>query len=244
MAKPRALLFDIDGTLTKSGGAGARALASALGAKMKAAEELRHMRLDGMTDRSIVRLLLAAENHDRARPIAERAAAVEDAQIDALLGPYLEALAVECAAHSYTTQPGVPALIEHLKTRDDVILGLCTGNLERGAQLKIDSTGLDFKTFRFGGYGSDAEARPEIVKLAWKRAQALGAVEGLVIGDTPRDVLAAHEAGLPCCGVATGRWTVHDLGENGADAIVESFADLQKTLAVLLSPDLGARAAR
>ena len=234
MTTKRALLFDIDGTLTKSGGAGARALATALGAKMRAAEELRNMRLDGMTDRSIVRLLLAAENPDRSRPITERAAAVEAAQIDALLGPYLDALAVECAARSYVTQPGVPALIAALKTRDDVILGLCTGNLERGAQLKIDSSGLDFSTFRFGGYGSDSEARPEIVKLAWKKAQALGAADGLVIGDTPRDVLAAHEAGLPCCGVATGRWTVHDLAENGADAIVESFADLPKTLSILL----------
>ena len=234
MAKKRALLFDIDGTLTKSGGAGARALGVALGTKPRATEELRSMRMDGMTDRAIIRLLLAAENPDRARPIVERAGAIAEAEIDAVIEPYLAALAIECAARSYTTQPGVPALIAHLKDRPEVLLGLCTGNLERGAELKINCAGLEFPAFKFGGYGSDAEPRPEIVKLAWKRAQALGATEGLVIGDTPRDILAAHEAGLPCCAVATGTWKTHDLAANGADAVIESFADLSRALSVLL----------
>ena len=231
----RALLFDIDGTLTKSGGAGARALATALGVKQRAAAELRNMRLDGMTDRSIVRLLLAAERGDPSVPIALRTAAVTDAEIDATLVPYLEALAIECGKQAYVPMPGVPALISQLATRGDVLLGLCTGNLERGAELKLSSTGL-WGPFKFGGYGSDAELRPDVVRIAWRRAQALGATEGLVIGDTPRDVLAAHDAGLPCCGVATGRWTVHDLATNGADAVLESFADLEKTLSVLLAP--------
>jgi phosphoglycolate phosphatase-like HAD superfamily hydrolase len=233
MAPMRALLFDVDGTLTKSGGAGARALGAALGAHERAIAELRKMRLDGMTDRSIVRLLLAAEHGDHSIPIAERAAAVGAARIDSLLEIYLQALARECTAGAYAQMPGAAALLERLDGRADVLLGLCTGNLERGAELKLSAAGL-WGRFRFGGYGSDAEPRPDIVRIAWQRARALGATDGLVIGDTPRDVLAAHEAGLPACGVATGRWTVHDLAAHGADMVIESFADVERAQALLL----------
>jgi phosphoglycolate phosphatase-like HAD superfamily hydrolase len=230
----RALLFDIDGTLTKSGGAGTRALGNALGTKQRAFDELKKMRLDGMTDRAIVRLLLAAEHGDPAVPITERTAQVREPDIDALLVQYLEALAKECAAQSYVPMPGVPALLRALQARSDVLLGLCTGNISRGAELKLSSAGL-WGPFKFGGFGSDAEPRADIVRTAWRRALELGATSAIVIGDTPRDVLAAHDAGLPACGVATGRWTVQQLAQNGADAVLESFADLDATLAVLMN---------
>jgi len=234
----RALLFDIDGTLTRSRGAGMRALATALGARMAAADELRKMRLDGMTDRAIVRLLLAAERGDRHLPIEERARRVTAGEIDALLDPYLRALERECAASSYEAQPGAVDLIARLSRRPDVLLGLCTGNLEAGARLKLGSVGL-WAPFRFGGFGSDAEERADIVRAARSRAQALGATEAMVVGDTPRDVLAAHEAGVPVCGVATGRWSVHDLAAHGADAVLSSFADVDRAEAVLLRHSSG-----
>jgi phosphoglycolate phosphatase-like HAD superfamily hydrolase len=129
--------------------------------------------------------------------------------------------------------PGVPQLIERLAAREGVLLGLCTGNLARGAELKLSAAGL-WGRFGFGGYGSDAEIRSDIVRTAWERAKKLGASSALVIGDTPRDVLAAHDAGLPACGVATGRWTVHDLAAHGAEAVVESFADLERAEKILL----------
>src|SRR5689334_22883759 len=128
----RALLFDIDGTLTKGGGAGSRTLARALHTRPRATEELSRMRLDGMTDRSIVRLLLAAEG-DHALPIEERAKAVPTAAIDEVLAGYLAALETECAARPYLALPGVAALLERLAQREGVLLGLCTGNMERGA---------------------------------------------------------------------------------------------------------------
>src|SRR5207248_5463595 len=90
----RALLFDLDGTLTRSSGAGTRALAIAIGARVRAAEELRKMRLDGMTDRAIARLLLAAERHGQPQE-------VPDEDIDAVLSQYLLALEKECAATAY-----------------------------------------------------------------------------------------------------------------------------------------------
>ena len=229
----RALLWDIDGTLTKSAGAGMRALASAL-THSAASEHLRGMRLDGMTDRAIVRALLSAAG-DPARTLEERAGAVQDAAIDAVLEQYLVALASECANKSYFAQPGIAELIPRLADRGDLLLGLCTGNLERGAELKLTAAGL-WPRFRFGGYGSDAEHRAEIVSTAWTRAQALGATSGLVIGDTPRDILAAHEAGLPACGVATGRWSTRELSEQGADCVIESFIDIATSEQLLLEP--------
>jgi phosphoglycolate phosphatase-like HAD superfamily hydrolase len=230
----RALLFDLDGTLTRSGGAGTRALGQALHARPQAIVELRKMRLDGMTDRAIARALLAAEG-DQDIPITQRMQSVPDADIDAVLARYLEALAAECARNAYVALPGVAALLERLQARPDMILGLCTGNLERGAQLKLTSAGL-WSAFRFGGYGSDAEPRADIVRAAWRRARELGASEALVVGDTPRDVLAAREAGLPACGVATGRYSVHELAEHGAALVLAGFEDTAKSEQLLVGP--------
>jgi len=230
----RALLFDLDGTLTRSAGGGTRALGKALRARPQAAGELRKMRLDGMTDRAIARALLAAEA-DPAILLQQRMRSVTDADIDAVLARYLEALAQECAQRAYEPLPGVAALLERLQARGGVLLGLCTGNLARGAELKLTSAGL-WSAFRFGGYGSDAEPRAEIVRAAWARGRELGAAEGLVIGDTPRDILAAHDAGLPACGVATGRYTVHELAEHGAELVLEGFGDAAQAERLLLGP--------
>jgi phosphoglycolate phosphatase-like HAD superfamily hydrolase len=230
----RALLFDLDGTLTRSGGAGTRALGQALHARPQAIAELRKMRLDGMTDRAIARALLAAEG-DHSIPLEQRMRSVKDPDIDAVLVRYLEALAAECARNAYVALPGVAALIQRLVARADVLLGLCTGNLERGAELKLSSAGL-WSAFRFGGYGNDAEPRAEIVRTAWRRAREAGATEGLVVGDTPRDVLAAHDAGLPACGVATGRYSVHELAEHGAELLLPGFDDPAKSEQLLLGP--------
>ena len=253
----RALLWDIDGTLTKGTGADSRALAAALHARPAALDELRKMRLDGMTDRGIVRILLAAElGHlaesepadggivhrppEEARrlaalPIEQRMSEVREGEIEAVIAAYLVSLERECAVGSFGTQPGVGALIPLLDGRPGVLLGLCTGNHARGAELKLTCVGL-WKHFRFGGYGSDAEHRPDLVRAGWRRAQALGATEGLVIDDTPRGILAAHQAGLPACGVATGRYSTHDLGVHGAEVVVDSFADLERSLSLLLGP--------
>jgi phosphoglycolate phosphatase-like HAD superfamily hydrolase len=230
----RALLFDLDGTLTRSGGAGSRALGEAVHARPRAGAVLRKMRLDGMTDRAIARALLAAEGN-QAVALDQRMREVTEAEIDAVLVRYLEALAQQCARNGYEALPGVPALLQRLRARADVLLGLCTGNLARGAELKLTCAGL-WGGFRFGGYGSDAEPRADIVRAAWGRARELGATEALVIGDTPRDVLAAHDAGLPVCGVATGRYTVHELAEHGAELVLPGFADVEQTERLLLGP--------
>jgi len=230
----RALLFDLDGTLTKGGGAGGKALGKALHTRPQAVTELRNMRLDGMTDRSIARIVLAAEG-DPAIPLEQRQKAVAESEIDAVLQRYVEALEHECVLNPYLPLPGIAELLPRLKARKDVLLGLCTGNLARGAELKLASAGLS-GWFGFGGFGSDAEPRAEIVRTAWKRARELGATEALVIGDTPRDLLAAHDAGLPACGVATGRFTTHDLAAHGADLVAADFGDAAAAERLLTGP--------
>ena len=216
----RALLFDHDGTLTQGGGGGGRALAKALHTRPQASEELRRMRLDGMTDRAIARLVLTAER----KSVSER-------DIDEVLEQYLHALATEVAERPYVPLPGVSELLRRLDAK--ALLGLCTGNHVRGAELKLSSAGL-WGCWKFGGYGSDAEPRAEIVRTAFRRAQELGATDGLVIGDTPRDILAAHEAGLPACGVATGRWSIHDLATHGAEKVIATFGDIEASIRLLL----------
>ena len=216
----RALLFDLDGTLTQGGGGGGRALAKALHTRPQASEELRRMRLDGMTDRAIARLVLTAER----KSVSER-------DIDDVLEQYLHALATEVAERPYVPLPGVSELLRRLDAK--ALLGLCTGNHVRGAELKLSSAGL-WGCWKFGGYGSDAEPRVEIVRTAFRRAQELGATDALVIGDTPRDILAAHEAGLPACGVATGRWSIHDLATHGAEKVIATFGDIEASIRLLL----------
>src|SRR5206468_2040739 len=173
--------FDLDGTLTSGKGGGSRALGRALHTRPQAIEELRKMRLDGMTDRGIARILLAAEK-DVALPIEQRMKLVEEREIDAVLERYLEQLAIEVAERPYVPLPGVAQLVRNLQQK--ALLALCTGNLARGAELKLTSAGL-WGMWRCGGYGSDAEPRADIVRIAWKRAQELGANSALVIGDTP-----------------------------------------------------------
>lgn len=192
------------------------------------------MRLDGMTDRGIARIVLAAEG-DQGIPVEERMKRVAESDIDAVLERYLEALALECASNPYLPLPGVAELLRRLQARDDLLLGLCTGNHRRGAELKLTSAGL-WGPWKFGGYGSDAEPRAEIVRAAWRRARELGAGEALVIGDTPRDILAAHEAGLPACAVATGRYTAHDLATHGPELLVQDFSDVGAAEHLLAGP--------
>ncbi|HUJ27021.1 MAG TPA: HAD family hydrolase [Myxococcales bacterium] len=226
----KALLFDLDGTLTSGKGGGSRALGRALHTRPQAVEELRKMRLDGMTDRGIARILIAAEK-DVALPIEQRLKLVQEPEIDAVLERYLEQLAIEVQQRPYEPLPGVAELLPRLQPK--ALLGLCTGNLARGAELKLSSAGL-WGFWKCGGYGSDAEPRAEIVRTAWRRAQQLGATGALVIGDTPRDIMAAHDAGLPACGVATGRFSTHELAEHGAEIVLADFADVAATEALLL----------
>jgi phosphoglycolate phosphatase len=214
-------LFDIDGTLVSAGGAGRRAFERAVADRCGPLDgALQTLRLDGLTDRLIVRKALELLG----RPF-------DDSFCDALLARYVEHLRTEIHGPGYAVLPGVVAALEALRARG-ALLGLCTGNVEEGARLKLGRGGLD-AYFDWGasavyGFAHDGEEREKLVHAALRRAAArLGrpvpAREALVIGDTPRDVDAAHHAGCPVLGVATGRYGEDELRACGADHVVPAL---------------------
>lgn len=226
----RILLWDIDGTLVSTGGAGMRALARAVQAGSPAAEVLSRMRLGGMTDRAIARTLCAAIRHrsDPSLPVEDHAKAVVDPEIDDVLTRYLACLKETLATvDGYQVLPGVHEALERLGARPEVVHALATGNVEEGARLKLDHGNL-WRWFRFGGFGSDAEDRADILRAAHRKAEAhlqrSCPVEAfVVIGDTPRDIAAAHRVGMACVAVATGGYDRHELAEHGPDALLDSL---------------------
>jgi phosphoglycolate phosphatase-like HAD superfamily hydrolase len=212
-------LFDIDGTLVATGGAGRRAFERALLDVLGLAEGLRAVQLDGKTDPLILDEALAAAG--RPAPTASERAAV--------LAAYLTHLPAEMARSSYQILPGVERTLDRLEARG-LAIGLQTGNVESGARCKLERGDL-WRRFRFGGYGSDSHERAELVRVAITRGQRhLATEEVWVIGDTPRDIAAAHAAGARAIGVATGAYDADALGRAGADLVLETLEAWPKRL--------------
>lgn len=219
----RVVLFDIDGTLLASGGVGRRAMEAALLTHFGTIGPT-HYRYDGKTDRQIVRESM-------------RHAGFSDAEIDVrmepLLAEYLARLEQTITAEmsGVRVHAGVPALLDALQARDDVLLGLLTGNIAPGAALKLRAAGLAPERFRVGAFGSDHEHRPELPAIAQRRAaELLGCdVEGstvVIIGDTPADVECGRGIGARAVAVATGHFTTSDLATYDPHAVFEDFTDV------------------
>lgn len=215
----RVLLFDIDGTLLSSGGAGRKAVERAYGTLHGRADAIAGINLGGMTDRAIVRHGLKAIGAEATEPA-----------IDGLIAKYLEYLAEEVSrveAHRYVVHPGMREAIAAGRKRG-MAIGLGTGNVREGARIKLSRVGL-FDAFDFGGFGDDHELRPELIRRGAERGVAkLGRrwddTRVVVIGDTPHDVTAAQAIGAKCLGVATGGFSVAQLMAAGADWAYETLA--------------------
>ena len=221
------ILFDIDGTLLSSNGAGRRAMEWALNAHFGTPGAPSY-RYDGKTDRQIVRDQL-------------RAAGVADGDIDASLPSveqtYLERLEFELSAPTarVTSYAGVFELLDALRPLADRVLGLLTGNLERGATVKLRAAGIDPAQFRVTAFGSDHEVRAELPSIAQTRArEQLGLdLVGeclIIVGDTPADIACGRPIGARTIAVATGQYTVDDLARHDPAYV---FADLSDTAAIL-----------
>ena len=212
------LLFDIDGTLVKTGGAGVRALNRAFCQVVGIVNALDGIRLHGKTDPAIVREVFAARGdfHQTANSLEE------------ILEMYIRLLPEEVQqSDTYTILPGILRFLEDFKEEPNLAFGLATGNLERGARIKLDRGNLN-RFFPFGGFGSDAENRTELVRRAAQNGQrhagvAINPQDVFVIGDTPRDVVAGREAGFQTVGVAAGDYSIRDLREAGADLVLADF---------------------
>jgi phosphoglycolate phosphatase-like HAD superfamily hydrolase len=207
----KAVLFDIDGTLLVTGGAGAvawqRAFQELHGVEANIEEHTRA----GMTDPEIVEIIFR-EVIGRDGSEAERAAAVAG---------YLSHLADAVAeSDGYRVMPGIEETLPRL-AEQGVLLGIVTGNIEAAAQVKLAHGDLN-RYFAFGGYGSDSRDRTELTRRAIERGgEVLGTPldreQTIAVGDTPRDVSAGHSAGIKVVGVATGAYSVEEQQAAGAD---------------------------
>ncbi len=224
--QPTVVLFDIDGTLVTCGGAGRAAMERAFADEVGRADVL-DFSFGGMTDRAIARDGLA-----RAGVEASVAA------IDGLIARYLGHLeATVPGAERYRVLAGVVRLLDRLAPLAHVALGLGTGNVERGARIKL-ARGALWERFAFGGFGSDAEDRGELLACGARRgASRLGvsveAARVIVIGDTPRDVAAARAISAEVIAVATGGFTRADLEPHAPDLLVEQLTDARALAYVL-----------
>ena len=228
----RVVLFDIDGTILRSGGVGRIAMERAL-TNVYGSPGDKEYRYDGKTDRQIVRETMRKEG-------------LTDEEIDArmheLLDTYLAGLHDELSDESRSVHvcPGVRELLDELEREDRVVLGLLTGNVEAGARAKLTAAGIDISRFRVNAFGSDHEHRPELPAVAQKRAgELLGSeIAGnrvIVIGDTPADVRCGESIGARAIGVATGRYSVDDLREHGAYAVFETLADTAAVVETIMN---------
>jgi len=220
-------LFDVDNTLLNSGGAGARAMNLAFRDLFGVENGFAGVEFTGRTDTAIVRDAL-------------RLHGLDDGNFPAILARfkplYLRHLARTLPQMAGRVMPGVPALLRALRQTEGVRVGLATGNLRRGAMMKLEHYGIR-PFFRGGGFGEDSERRSEVVALAIRR---LGGRPGgrnpvYVVGDTPLDVEAAKANRALAVAVSTGSSSAEELTHAGADIVFPDFSDLASVLGVLLS---------
>ena len=227
----RLVLFDIDGTLLNSGGMGRAAMQRALGLVFGSPGNPSY-RYDGKTDKQIVREVMRMEGHSDQHI---------DSRMEKLVDLYLEGLREGARSGKFNVRPldGVPEILDALEQRDDVILGLLTGNVESGARIKLGAAGIDPDRFKVNAFGSDHEHRPELPAIAQRRAgETLGLdIAGdrlVVIGDTPADIECGRSLGAKAIGVASGHYTVEQLQSHRPYAVFASLADTSKVLEAIL----------
>ncbi len=221
------LLWDIDGTLIVSGGAGERALRIALHAEFGLDASLADVEMAGRTDRWIAR-----------RIFEKFGLPASDAAITRLLDAYLRALPHELPCAGAATLRGVRELVTRLQTHGRIAQGLLTGNLRRGAELKLTHHGL-WAHFPFGAFGDDAELRDELGPHALRRAiehhgHAFTAEQTFIIGDTPHDIACGKIIGANTIAVATGRHTVEELRACSPTAVFADLGDAESFLAAVI----------
>ncbi len=218
VAKPIAVLFDVDETLVHTGGAGARSWDAAFRKIHGVPADIGQHTSAGETDPQVAReTFVGVMGHD---PSAE--------ELDHLYAQYLLHLADDIwTSEQYKVLPGAEALLVRL-VEAGVILGIVSGAMEGAARTKLMPGNLN-RFFIFGAYGSDSPDRAELTGLAIAKAarlhDGLTAEEVFVIGDTPRDLDAASASGAVSIGVATGKYSVEELTAAGGDHVLASLED-------------------
>ena len=226
-------LFDIDGTLLRSGGAGQAAMESALESVFGVTAPTRGVAFAGRTDFAITSEMLryhGVEPTDRNR--------------QEFLSAYLNRLPDELAEREGLILPGIAELLEHLSSRTDTQVGLLTGNVRRGAETKLTHYGL-WSFFSCGGFGDDHLERDDVARSAVKDARRVHSefqiATSWVIGDTPADVQCGRAIGARVIAVATGSFTADELHQARPDFLFEDFSDVSLVLEVFRDHDSASR---
>jgi phosphoglycolate phosphatase len=212
-----AVVFDIDGTLLTTGGAGAKAWQAAFADAYQVTADISDFTEDGMPDHEVCRATFEGA----------MGRSPDEAEIADLLSRYLGHLEGAVAASTgYRIMPAVTETLRSL-TDDRMLLGITSGNLQAAAHIKLGRGQLN-RWFAFGGYGSDSPDRGELTQIALERGgtlrgKPLDPASVLVVGDTPRDVAAAHAVGAFAVAVATGHFTYDQLAESGADLVLSTL---------------------
>lgn len=224
----RLVLFDVDGTLV-AGGPAKEAFHRALLDAFGTTGDIESHEFSGKTDPQIARELLTRDG-------------LSDEEVDAglpeLWRRYAEELEARLPARPMQVLAGVEALLDALEAERRAALGLLTGNIVRGARLKLASVGL-LERFPVGGFGSDDEVRNNLPEIALARARAhfgvdFAAHDVVVVGDTPRDVACGRHAGCRTVAVATGNFGPGVLREAEPDHVLDDFGSTARVLETLL----------
>jgi len=226
----RLVLFDIDGTLLLTHGAGMRALNRAFQVNHVLPDAVKAVHPDGKTDPQIVREIMT---------ICGRDSECTSEMFDSFFASYLSFLREEMAACTQLRiMPGVRELLTRLAGETDFAVGLATGNIEEGAWLKVRCAQLD-SFFHFGGFGSDSEDRTDVIRRGITRGTTLVAPRSVeaafVIGDTPRDIIHGKAAAARTIGVATGTYSLETLQKHGPDLAVQTLEAIEPVMRLLKS---------
>lgn len=220
------ILFDIDGTLIDSGGAGVRSLNLAFEDMFSVRDAFSPISVAGKTDLQIIKEGLKFHGIN-----------YQNGVVPAFFETYVKYLKANIDGNKGHVKRGVKEALDILKSCEDYILGLLTGNVEEGAHIKLETFGLG-SYFDIGAFGSDDEDRNRLLplaieKLRMRRAVRMNFSDCIVIGDTPRDVECARPYGARAVAVATGPFSFTELSAAGADAVFEDLSDTREFLSVL-----------
>ncbi len=230
MSRPRLVLFDVDGTLLSSGQRGLDAFSEALLRTFGTAGDVAAYRFEGKLDPVIVADLMGAAGVP-AEVVAERRPAA--------LALYLDLLEEALAAQPPALKPGAAELVGRVAASPSAVPALLTGNVARGARIKLSAAGL-WDRFRFGVFGDEAPRRVDLGPIALARALATTGrsytpEETVFVCDARADVECGRAIGARVVAVATGRTSAAELRAAGADAVFDSFADVPSALEAILA---------
>jgi phosphoglycolate phosphatase len=226
MTKKRLLLFDIDGTLVNTGGAGVVSLQTMVQRRFGVTDDLHDIEIAGKTDRAIIRDILRKYE-----------VVASEQNISEFAEAYVAGLRDELPRCRGRILPGIDELVRHLQSQPNIVLALLTGNLKRGAQLKLEHYGLwDF--FEFGAFADDHPERNELGAFAHRRAREkhghdFDSADVDIIGDTGHDIACGEAFGARTIAVATGSWSRERLESCTPDFLFDDFAEVQKVIGAL-----------